>query len=98
MSDRYSMETLKTRARRRTKGYDAYDGVWDRPIWLRVRIKEHVETLLSISFKIGDIALARYGRDIPGTPSNVANVLFAYSLRSGSDMSISNFDILEGPK
>jgi hypothetical protein len=95
MSDRYGTAALKERARRRTTGYDSYKGVWDQPIWIKVRVNEHVETVLSVSFKKGDVTLARYGRDIPGTPAGIADTLFAYSFRSGGEMAVHNFDILE---
>lgn len=86
---------LKDRARRRTVGYDFYNGVWDKPIWLVVRVNEKLRTSLGPVFEVGDVTLARYGRDIPGMPPDVSQIMFAYSFRSGGEAVVRNFDILE---
>lgn len=91
-----SKADLLDMARRKSAGYPAYVKEFDRPIWSLVQLTSDVDSPLGRLFKRGDITIARYGRDIPDTPPNLANTLFAFSFRIGGERSIQSYNFVDG--
>jgi hypothetical protein len=61
--------------------YRQYAGHWDGPEWHVVRFVRQVRTKGGVAFRVGDVTLARGGREDRGLET-------AYSLRNGVDTSV----------